>query len=592
MKLQRRLRSVLIVLIVLIAAVLALWVVSIFALPGPGVVLLAVALVVGVAYRILRRRVPPHTVLELDLETGVVEHVPADPVGRGLSSGRPALRDIVEALERAASDDRVEGLVVRLGNGQVGLAQAQEIRDAVRGFRQAGKRAWAFSETFGEGGSGTVTYYLAAAFDEIHLQPIGEVHLTGLVARTPFLRGLFDRLSVVPDLDHRREYKAAKYLLTEDHYTEPHREATMAILDSQLSQIVGGIAEDRGLTPEGVRDLIDRAPLLPYEALEAGLVDELSYRDQVYEKAKGEKGRLLLLDRYLKRAGRPHRRGTPVALIYGVGGIARGKPRFDPLSRASSMGADAVAEAFREAVADDKVKAIVFRVDSRGGSAVASEVIRRETVRAHEAGKPVVVSMGDVAGSGGYWISANADRIVAQPGTVTGSIGVVSGKLVTRPAWAKVGVSWDELHLGRNATMYTPDRSYTETERERLEASLDLIYDEFKARVAEGRGLDPGEVEDLAKGRVWTGEEAQRLGLVDELGGLAKAVALARELLELAEDAPVKLVELPRKRPFGLPVQRESSEPGAAVMEAAVELLTTMAPRAPLGEAVRMLPPI
>ncbi len=583
---RSRIRNLFVVAAGMAALVLIVVAVRILVRPVAAVVLAAAVVVLAAVYRLVRRRVAKGTVLELDLEGGMVERVPPEPVGRALAAGAVVVRDVVDALAGAATDDRVTALVVRLGNARFGLAQAQELREAVKAFRAAGKRAFAFAETFGEGRSATVAFYLAAAFDEVHLQPLGELHLTGLVARTPFLRRLLDLAGVIPDLDHRREYKAAMYVLTEDHYTAPHREATLAILDSQLTQIVSGIAEDRGLDPATVRRLVDEAPLFPHEAVEAGLVDALSYRDEVYGRARGDRGRLLTVDAYLRRAGRPHRRGTKVALVYGVGGIQRGAPRFDPLSRTSSLGADTVARAFREAVADDKVKAIVFRVDSPGGSAVASEVVRREVVRAREAGKPVVVSMGDVAGSGGYWISTDADRIVAQPGTITGSIGVVSGKFVTRDAWAKAGVDFDELHLGRNATMFTPDRPFTDTERDRLETSLDFIYDQFKARVAEGRGLHPDRVEEIAKGRVWTGEEAHRLGLVDELGGFDAALAAARELAGIEPDAPVKLVEYPKPRKLPLPPRRENTEPVSVLVRTLADLADL-----PAFGTVRMPPP-
>ncbi len=583
---RSRVRNLLAAAAVLAALTVVVAAVRFLARPVAGLVLAAVLVVLAAAHTLMRRRLPEGTVLELDLEGGVVERTPPEPVGRALAAGAVVLRDVVDALNRASDDPRVTALVVRLGNGKVGLAQAQELRDAVKGFRAAGKKAYAFAETFGEARPATVSYYLAAAFDEIHLQPLGEVNVTGLVARTPFLRRLFDRLGVIPDLDHRREYKAAMYLLTEDRYTAPHREATLGILDSQLSQIVAGIASDRGLDPDTVRWLVDEAPLLPDRAVESGLVDAVSYRDEVYERAKGDDGHLLTVAAYLRRAGRPHRRGAKVALIYGTGSIHRGSPRFDPLGRASSLGADAVARAFREAVDDDKVQAIVFRVDSPGGSAVASEVVRREVVRARERGKPVVVSMGDVAGSGGYWISVDADRIVAQPGTITGSIGVVSGKLVTREAWAKAGVDVDELHLGRNATMFTPDRPFSDTERAHLEASLDFIYDEFKTRVASGRSLDVDRVEEIAKGRVWTGEEAHRLGLVDELGGMETALAAARELAGIEPDAPVKLVEFPKRRKLPFPPRRENTEPVSVLLRALVDLAEV-----PAVGAVRMPPP-
>ncbi|MFQ5966668.1 MAG: signal peptide peptidase SppA [Acidimicrobiia bacterium] len=535
-------------------------------------ILVIASLLALLVLRVARRDIPRRTVLEIDLDKGIVEKVPTEPIGRALASGAVTLRDVVEALDRGAGDARVVGAVARVGGGDIGLAQAQELRDAVRRFSDAGKRTIVYAETFGEGGLATIPYYLATAFDEIHLQPNGELNIGGLISRNPFFKQFLEKFGIGADLDHRREYKAAMYLLTEDHYTEPHAEATLAVMDSQLEDIVTGIAEARDLRPERVRALIDQAPLLPDQALEAGLVDQLSYRDEAYEAAKGEEGgRLIYFDKYLKRAGRPHRRGASVALIYGVGSIQRGSPRFDPLTRGSSMGSDAVADAFRKAIDSNAVKAIVFRVDSPGGSAVASEVVRRETIRAKEAGKPVVVSMGDVAGSGGYWVSAAADRIVSQPGTITGSIGVVYGKLVTRSAWGRLGVSWDEVHLGENATFSSPDRRYTAAERERFDAYLDAVYDDFKARVSEGRILDLEVVEEVAKGRIWSGRDAHRLGLVDELGGLERAVALAKELVEIPVDQTVKLTVFPRPKTLPLPERRESSE-AAELVRALVDL--------------------
>jgi protease-4 len=296
----------------------------------------------------------------------------------------------------------------------------------------------------------------------------------------------------------------------------------------------------------------------------------------------------MFVDAYLRRAGRPHRRGARIALIHGTGSIHRGTSRFDPLSRGLSLGADDIAAAFRAAIDDSKVRAIVFRVDSRGGSAVASEVIRRETVRARQAGKPVVVSMANVAGSGGYWISAAADRIVAQPGTVTGSIGVVAGKLATREAWNRVGVNWEELHLGQNATFGVPDDPYTDSERERLKVTLDSIYEEFKSLVAEGRSLDPAAVEELARGRIWTGAQALERGLVDALGGIHRALELARELVGVAPEDGLAVRVYPRKRGIRLPERKESSEPVRQLTATLFDLVdaVTASSRTPAVQAV------
>ncbi|MCI0543902.1 MAG: signal peptide peptidase SppA [Actinobacteria bacterium] len=542
-------------------AIVVTMVVAALATPLAALIVLGVTVLASIAWKVSQKRVRRGTVIEIDLDGGVVEHPMTRPIDRLLSPGATVLRDMVDALHRAAVDDRVVGVVARLGNGSLGLAQAQEIRGAVARFKAEGKRTVAYAESFGETGLATIDYYLAAGFAEINLQPVGGLSIQGVVVRTPFLRSLFDKIGVIPDLDHRREYKAAKYLLTETDYVAPHREATTAILTEQMDQMVAGISEGRGIPPERVREMIDRAPLTAAEALETGLVDRLSYRDEAYAAAGRDKPRYLHAAKYLKRAGRPQRSGPRVALIYGTGPIARGRSRFDPMGRAPSFGADEVAEAFREARDDRRVKAVVFRVDSPGGSAVASEVVRHEVARAREAGKPVVVSMGDVAGSGGYFVATDADRIVAQPGTITGSIGVVMGKLATAAAWSRVGVDWRSLGIGDNVTFSVPDQPFTDGERARLEHELDRLYLDFKERVAAGRGLALDQVEEVARGRIWTGEQARELGLVDDLGGVDRAVELAKELLGMSADRSVSLVVYPRGRAMGLTRGRESSEP-------------------------------
>ncbi|HET9204572.1 MAG TPA: signal peptide peptidase SppA [Acidimicrobiia bacterium] len=588
MKLVRPLQALVLAAVVLLALIVMMAVVSALTDLTGALIVLGLILVLLALLGLARRWVRRGTVLELDLDHGVREEPMSGALGRYINPGALVLRDVTDALARASGDDRVVGMVARLGNGQIGLGHAQELRDSIMRFRAAGKRTVAFAESFGEGGLATVDYYLATAFEEIHLQPHGQVHVTGVVARVPFLRGLLDRVSVFPDLDHRREYKSAKYTLTEQGFTAPHEEATRAVLEDQFEQMVSGISAARSLPPDQVRELIDHAPLLASEAVEAGLVDRSSYRDEAYHSALEAGRQLMLVDAYLRRAGRPNRRGAKVALIHGTGSIHRGRSRFDPLSRGLSLGADDVAAAFRAAIDDRKVQAIVFRVDSPGGSAVASEVIRRETVRAREAGKPVVVSMANVAGSGGYWISATANRIVAQPGTITGSIGVVAGKLATRNAWQRVGVDWEELHLGQNATFGVPNDPYTDSERERLKASLDSIYEEFKSLVAEGRSLDPAAVEQLAKGRIWTGAQALERGLVDALGGTHRALELAAEVAGIAPGRGLAVRVYPQKRGIRLPERKESSEPVRQLTATLVDRVdaVTGSPRTPAVQAV------
>ncbi|ATB51547.1 signal peptide peptidase SppA [Corallococcus macrosporus] len=496
--------------------------------------------------------VPSNLVLELDLENPLPEHGAGDSLMGAFGEEPTTVRDVVEALEKAGEDARVKALLVRIGHPGTPAA-AQELRDAVKAFRAKGKKAVAYSDTFGELGNSTLAYYLASAFDEIYLQPSGDVNINGLAFELPFARAAFDKLGVTPRYFARHEYKNAVNSYTEQDYTAPHREATERFTNSLFGQIVKGIAEDRGLTEEVVRGLVDKAPLMASEALEAKLVTGLRYRDEVLgglEAQAGEGARFLYVKKYLERAGRPYAAGgDTIALVYGVGEVMRGKSQSNPLSGGQGMGAESVAAALRKATEDARVKAIVFRVDSPGGSYVASDTVRREVQRAREAGKPVIVTMGSYAASGGYFAAMEADRIVAQPGTLTGSIGVYAGKFVTAAFWEKLGVNFDSVSAGKNAEMFGSDADYTPEQAARMEATLDRIYADFTTRVAATRKLPLEQVQALAKGRVWTGEDALANGLVDALGGYSKALALAKEAAKLPADARVNVEVYPRKKP-------------------------------------------
>ena len=497
-------------------------------------------------------RVKPGTLVEIDFSQPIGEYAPMG-LAELVFPTPLVTRDLVDLLRRAADDERVTGVIGRVGGVGMGFAQIQEVRDAVQALSRAGKRTVAHADTYGEFDTGTRAYYLASAFDTVYLQPSGDVSITGLVAQTPFVRDALGKLGVKPRLSARGKYKNAINVFTEQRYTEAHREATGAVVTGQFEQIVRGIAVARDLELETVRGLIDRAPVGADAALEAGLVDGLRYRDEVYEEFEtpdGEDAPRLPAKRYLARAGRPDgdRGGEKVALIYGVGSVHRGESGFGILSGEPTMGAETVAAAFRAAVDDEDVRAILFRVDSPGGSYVASDTIWREVVRARREGKPVVVSMGNVAGSGGYFVAMAADRIVAQPGTITGSIGVLAGKMVTSDLWERLGINWDEIPAGRNATMWSTTRDFDDAQWTEVEGFLDRIYADFTGKVAAGRKLSPAEVEEVARGRIWTGEAAQGLGLVDALGGFATALDAIRELLALPGDAAIDLAVFPRPR--------------------------------------------
>jgi protease IV len=526
-------------------------IVGFFALIGFATVLLVggVLLVIG-GLKPSVTPLPAKIVLTVDLTKGLPEGASDDPLSRLLLGGKTTLRDFLDAIEAASNDPRVKVLLARVGDDELGLARIQEVRDAITAFRAKGKVALAFADSFGEFGPGTRPYYLAAAFDEIWLQPMGNVGLTGLYAESPFLKGTLDILGIVPEFDHREEYKTAMNLLTETKMTPAHREEVEALLGSVSGQIVRGIAQDRKLTEPEVRAAIDRGPLLGTEAVEAKLVDRLGYRDELMAHARARAGsgaELLSLGSYLDRAGHPHHEGATIALIYGSGLVVRSGGAGNPLTGSNIMAASEMTRAFRAAVRDPSVRAILFRVDSPGGSAVASETIWREVVFARERGKPVVVSMGDVAGSGGYYVAAAADKIVAEPATLTGSIGVLAGKLVVADLLKKVGVSTDSAQIGANAAMFSPTIPFSAVAHSRLEAFLDETYKGFKDHVATGRHMSQEEVETVAKGRVWSGEEAKAHGLVDELGGYQAAIRLAKAAADLPPEAPFTLTVFPRE---------------------------------------------
>jgi protease IV len=524
--------------------------------------------------RLRRQRTAP-LILELDLTEGIAEEPPADPVSALLARHRSRLPDLLDGLRRARSDQRVKALVAKVGGRPIGLATVQEIRRAVEEFRDAGKLTVAWAESFGEFSAGNVPYYLATAFDTIFLQPSGDLGLTGIALERFFLRGTLDHLGVDFQVAKRHEYKNAAEQFTERGFSGPAREATERLAASITSQLTEAIAERRQIPAAEVRKLIDRGPFLAAQAQQAGLVDELGYRDEVYtavRKQAGPDAVVTHLSRYQRsRALAERARTVPstrqrhVALIYAAGPIRRGRSGRSPMS-GSAIGSDTIGAALRSAVSDDTVRAIVLRVNSPGGSYVASDTIWREVVRARSAGKPVVVSMGDVAASGGYYIAMAADVIVAQPGTVTGSIGVITAKPVLGDLLGRAGVTTDSVAEGAHSEMFKTTRPFTEDEWALVNNWLDHIYDDFTGKVATGRRMTAERVHELARGRVWTGADALAGGLVDELGGMDRALAVARRRAGLSATAPARIY------PRATPLERfrpQNAADAAAVLTAA-----------------------
>ncbi|TAN55311.1 MAG: signal peptide peptidase SppA [Magnetospirillum sp.] len=524
-------------------------------LAGTGVLaLVLVGLGVWIAAHLSPRTehdLPKRAVLTLDLDAKFHETVDGDPLAALAGEKSYALRQVIDAIDHAAGDTRVVGLFATMGHASLGLGDVQEVRDAVGRFRRSGKPALLFAETMGEGGSGTLDYYLASAFGQIWLQPSGDVGLTGMMAESPFIKGTLDLLGIKAQFSGRHEYKSAIDMFTETGFTAAHRENLGRLMDSFSDQLADGIANGRKLTPDVVRGLVGKGPFLAAEAKAAGLVDQIGYRDAAWAviagdgKDKDQAAEEIDIADYAAHLAEP--KGIKVALITGSGAIHRGESHHG-FDSEPDFGAQTIAEALRDAVDDDGVKAILFRIDSPGGSYTASDTVWHEVKRAREAGKPVVVSMGNVAASGGYFVAMAADRIVAQPGTITGSIGVFTGKMVLDEFWKKLGVSWDEMHRGDNAAMWSANRPFSPQAQGRIDALLDHIYADFTGKAADGRGIAADRMDQLARGRIWTGADAKALGLVDRLGGWSEAVAAVRETAGLKPDEPVRLVDYPRPR--------------------------------------------
>jgi protease IV len=529
--------------------------------------------------RRVRRRVtgepPTDLLLELDLSRGVAEAPPQSPVEAARTRHVPVLRHLVEGLHQGADDPDVVGLVAHVGTTQPSLAMAGELRAAVQRFRRSGKPTVCWSESYGEMGPGNVSYFLASGFDEVWLQPSGDVGLTGVVAHSVFVRDALDRTGISPQLSQRHEYKTAADMFLRTGMTDAHREMAERLTASAMDSIVRAVAQGRGMTVGAVRVAVEHAPLHGEEAVERGLVDRLGYRDEVYaavrERLPGS--RLRYVERYRKRpgSGPAHRlraRSRPVvAVVQASGPIHLGRSRAPTPLRGPSIGSDGLGSSLRAARADDAVRAVVLRVDSPGGSYVASDAVRREVLALRESGRTVVASMGSVAASGGYYIAMPADAVVAGAGTITGSIGVLAGKQVIREALGRLGVRIESVSVGPQAQMFSTQREFTQDEWQRLESWLDRVYADFTGKAAHDRGMDVEALRAVAKGRVWTGADAREHGLVDELGGLDEAVDLACSRAGLRRrDAEVRT--LPRSALLQALRPAQSSESPAAAVTA------------------------
>jgi protease-4 len=508
--------------------------------------LIFTALLVGRAPRIDR-----NSTLVLRVNGDLQEMEPAGVIGQ-FFEGQPTVRSLVDALRKAKVDSRVTSVVIRPTGTAALWGKVQEVRDAILDFKRSRKPIVAYMEFGGE-----QEFFLASACDKVFLMPTSSLDLTGLASYELFLRGTLDKIGAYPDALHVGDYKTASNIYTEHTYTPAHREMAVSLNTDLYEQLVRGLADGRHKSEAEIRTLIDHGPFLPEDALRAGLVDDVVYEDEIDDKvdlsngaAGAKKGSAHFLEqadyRNVTTSSLGLDRGQRIAIIYAVGLISSGPSNYDS-PQGQVAGSDTLVEYLRKARADTSIKAIVLRIDSPGGSAIASDVIWREVQLTRNA-KPVIASMSDVAASGGYYIAMPASAIVAEPATLTGSIGVVMVKFVIDGTLKKLGLNMEHVQEGRYADLYSPIRPFSASERARVEEQMQATYDAFVEKAAAGRNTTPEKIDAIGQGRVWTGRQAKQLGLVDELGGLERALALAKERVGIPQDAGVELVVYPPRK--------------------------------------------
>jgi protease-4 len=512
--------------------------------------------------------IPGESVLVVRPGGELLEVLPDDVVGQVLGGGAGTVRGLIESLQKAKRDPRITSVLLLPATLELPFwGKVQELRDAIVDFRRSGKTVIAFLEYGGDR-----EYYLASAADRVFLLPSSPLDLTGIASYEVFLRGALDKLGAFPDFVHVGAYKTAVNQFTEKGMTPEHREMTESLNRDLYEQLVRGIAEARKKTPDEVRRLLDEGPFTPEAARQAGLVDELAYLDQLDDRVAALKADDESRDRVEEQ---DYRRVTPrslgvrpgsrIAVLYASGVIASGKSTHDTVNGAV-VGSDTMVEQLERIRDDDSIKAIVLRVDSPGGSAVASDVIWRELsiTRDENKSRPLIASMSDLAASGGYYISMPAQVIVAQPGTLTGSIGIFGGKVAIGDTLEKIGINVETVQSGRNATLSSPFTPFTPEQRTKLQAYMESFYDGFVKKAAESRHSTPEQIHAVAQGRVWTGRQAREHGLVDELGGLDRAVAIAKERAGIPADQEVELVSFPPRRTLYQAIAEQFGSPSGA----------------------------
>jgi protease-4 len=515
------------------------------------VVVIAVAIIVS-AFRGNRPSIRDNSVLALKISGPLPDYVPDDPIRRIFGGQPQSLGSLLAQFRKAKVDKRITAVMLDIDMSDAGWAKSEEIRGAIEDFRTSGKPVYAYMET-----SLNKDYYIATACDKIFVPPPGELFTIGLAADVMFFRGSLDKLGIYPDMYQIGKYKSAGDMFTQKEMTPAHREFINSLLDDLYGRYIEGIAKARSKSPDDVKALIDNAPYTATQAKDAGLIDGSLYRDDVEKELKKRLGYKDSDDLAIARAGDYRQisqeslglnQGERIAVVYAAGDITSGRSTFGG-SGEETIGSDSLVKTINEARDDKTIKAIVLRIDSPGGSGLASDIIWRALELAKEK-KPVVVSMSDVAASGGYYIACNANKIIAEPSTITGSIGVVGGKPVVKGFYDWIGVTNEYVLRGKNAGMFRETEKFSDTERQKFVEFIGTTYDDFITKVAKGRSKEKTYIDSIGQGRVWTGRQGKENGLVDEYGGLDKAIEVAKQLANLPAEKGIQRVIMPKPPSF------------------------------------------
>src|SRR5213080_374986 len=522
-------------------------------------IVLALVLIVVVGIAIIatafggkRPSIEGNSVLTLKVSGSLPDYVPDDPLRRLLRGQPQSLSSLLAQFRKAKVDKRITAVLLDIDISEVGWAKSEEIRDVITDFRSSGKPVYAYMET-----GLNKDYYIATACDKIFVPPPGELFTIGLAADVMFFRGSLDKLGIYPDMYQIGKYKSAGDMFTQKQMTDAHREYINSLLDDLYGRYLEAIAKARKKSTDEVKALIDDAPYSAAKAKDAGLIDGAIYRDEVEKELKKRLGYKDSDDLHIARGSEYKEisqeslglnKGDKIAIVYAAGDITSGRSTYGSEGQ-DTIGSDSLVKTINDARDDKTIKAIVLRIDSPGGSGLASDIIWRAVESAKEK-KPIVVSMSDVAASGGYYIACNANKIVAEPSTITGSIGVVGGKPVVKGFYDWIGVSNEYVMRGKNAGMFRETEKFNDSEQAKFKEFLRNTYEDFITKVGKGRNKDKDYIDSIGQGRVWTGAQGKERGLVDEYGGLDKAIEIAKQLANIPAEKSIQRVIMPQPPTF------------------------------------------